>query len=221
MGRISWMLVLIFSCTTKDFKPAEQNHDSSNIDVERNEQPEVTNNSIGDLTPKYPPLGGGKKPRKENLCGNNVVDPKEDCDDGNRIDFDGCSKHCKFEAGFPVCAFECITPECGALICDPVCEPPKCRTTCEPLPEVPFCTCDQKCEKPECEIRCEDSCEAGDCPECVTVCKQPHCVVHCQAEPGKTCQAPAPDCKATCDEASCGCKCRYPDCEPACGLQCN
>jgi hypothetical protein len=31
------------------------------------------------------------------------------------------------------------------------------------------------------EIKCPDKgCEMFDCPKCVTVCKQPHCVTHCQ-----------------------------------------
>ena len=31
------------------------------------------------------------------------------------------------------------------------------------------------------QIKCPDkACEAEDCPKCVTICKQPHCVTHCQ-----------------------------------------
>ena len=31
------------------------------------------------------------------------------------------------------------------------------------------------------KIKCPDkACEAEDCPKCVTICKQPHCVTHCQ-----------------------------------------
>ena len=32
------------------------------------------------------------------LCGNHVLDPNEDCDDGNRVEGDGCSSLCQYEA---------------------------------------------------------------------------------------------------------------------------
>jgi cysteine-rich repeat protein len=32
-----------------------------------------------------------------NLCGNGVVDPGEDCDDGNRLNLDGCDSTCHYE----------------------------------------------------------------------------------------------------------------------------
>merc|ERR1711957_1003196 len=78
----------------------------------------------------------------------------------------------------PQCTWKCDDPHCPA-ICDPVCEPPKCHTSCaEPKNAI----CDVKREKPEGEIKCPDKgCEMFDCPKCVTVCKQPHCVTHCQA----------------------------------------
>ena len=34
------------------------------------------------------------------LCGNNRLDPGEECDDGNRRDSDGCSQYCLREQGF-------------------------------------------------------------------------------------------------------------------------
>ena len=37
--------------------------------------------------------------------------------------------------------------------------------------------------RPDCQIMCpEKACEAEDCPKCVTVCKSPHCVTHCQVK---------------------------------------
>jgi len=48
------------------------------------------------------------------LCGDGVVDPGEQCDDGNRVAGDGCSKLCQQE-----CSFACGT--CGARPCIPVC----------------------------------------------------------------------------------------------------
>lgn len=53
-----------------------------------------------------------------------------------------------------------------------------------------------------------------DCPKCVTVCKQPHCVTHCQA--------PKPECEAVCEEPKCDWKCVKPQCpKPKCELVCE
>ena len=38
---------------------------------------------------------------RPSLCGNNVVDPNEQCDDGNRTPGDGCNQGCKLEAATP------------------------------------------------------------------------------------------------------------------------
>ena len=111
----------------------------------------------------------------------------------------------------PQCSWKCDDPHCPA-ICDPVCEPPKCHTSCaEPKNAI----CDVKCEKPECEIKCPDKgYEALDCPKCVTVCKQPHCVTHCQA--------PKPECEPVCEEPKCDWKCHKPQCpKPKCELVCE
>ena len=32
-------------------------------------------------------------------CGNGIVEPGEQCDDGNTLNFDGCSSTCRLEAG--------------------------------------------------------------------------------------------------------------------------
>jgi cysteine-rich repeat protein len=34
-----------------------------------------------------------------NICGNNILEPGEECDDGNTRDFDGCSADCLLERG--------------------------------------------------------------------------------------------------------------------------
>jgi hypothetical protein len=53
-----------------------------------------------------------------------------------------------------------------------------------------------------------------DCPKCVTVCKQPHCVTHCQA--------PKPECEPVCEEPRCDWKCHKPNCpKPKCELVCE
>jgi hypothetical protein len=48
----------------------------------------------------------------------------------------------------------------------------------------------------------------------VTICKQPHCVTHCQA--------PKPECEAVCEEPRCDWKCHKPECpKPKCELVCE
>lgn len=40
---------------------------------------------------------GGSGGNEETLCGNGILDEGEECDDGNRFDFDGCSAECKLD----------------------------------------------------------------------------------------------------------------------------
>ena len=48
----------------------------------------------------------------------------------------------------------------------------------------------------------------------MTVCKQPHCVTHCQA--------PKPECEPVCEEPKCDWKCTKPACpKPKCELVCE
>ncbi len=62
---------------------------------------------------------------------------------------------------------------------------------------------------------CPDkACEMDDCPKCVTICKEPHCVTHCQV--------PKPECEAICEEPKCDWKCQKPQCpKPKCELVCE
>jgi fibro-slime domain-containing protein len=48
---------------------------------------------------------GGVTAACQTPCGDANIDPGEDCDDGNQVDGDGCSKACKVEGGF-TCAAE-------------------------------------------------------------------------------------------------------------------
>ena len=51
--------------------------------------------------------GGGNGNGNDNasdLCGNGVLDTGERCDDGNRSNGDGCSRHCLEECGGDVCS---------------------------------------------------------------------------------------------------------------------
>jgi fibro-slime domain-containing protein len=50
-------------------------------------------------------------------CGNNVIDPGEECDDGNTVGGDGCSPACQIEADYvcptPPMAGPCVKDMCG------------------------------------------------------------------------------------------------------------
>ncbi len=62
------------------------------------------NCGIGASPGKFFTLGGTcSEASCAGLCGNNVVDPGEECDDGNTNSFDGCSSTCLLETG-------CCTP---------------------------------------------------------------------------------------------------------------
>jgi cysteine-rich repeat protein len=62
------------------------------------------------------------------VCGNGTLDPGEECDDGNRVDTDGCTNHCT------ICGNGIVTPpeQCddGNLVdgdgCDSNCTPTGC-----------------------------------------------------------------------------------------------
>ncbi|MDY0004136.1 MAG: DUF4215 domain-containing protein [Polyangia bacterium] len=43
-------------------------------------------------------IGNTKDPNTSGLCGNGVIDPGEQCDDGNTLDHDGCSSKCVVES---------------------------------------------------------------------------------------------------------------------------
>ncbi len=45
-------------------------------------------------------------------CGDGILDPDEECDDGNNISCDGCSAICEHEMGF-VCGDGGLNTDCG------------------------------------------------------------------------------------------------------------
>ncbi len=47
-------------------------------------------------------------------CGNGKVDPGEQCDDGNMLSGDGCSRLCQIESDWPP---GCPTPPCRLVVC--------------------------------------------------------------------------------------------------------
>lgn len=66
----------------------------------------------GDLFNDGQPQGSVRGSR----CANGVLDPSEDCDDGNRRDFDCCSSTCTFEGAGGSCADDHV--ECTDSVCD-------------------------------------------------------------------------------------------------------
>lgn len=68
-------------------------------------------------------------------CGNKKLDPGEECDDGNTINGDGCSKLCKKEPKIP--------PTGNCEKCDPNPGANKCHitTSCSPTPYGTQCAC--------------------------------------------------------------------------------
>ncbi len=59
--------------------------------------------------------GGLDAPSKGPVCGNAVVDPGEQCDDGNTTATDGCSATCAIEKGWkcPTAGAACVAAGCG------------------------------------------------------------------------------------------------------------
>ncbi len=51
-----------------------------------------------------------------NLCGNSTQDAGEDCDDGNRDSYDGCSSTCHDEAGHLIISEVVVTPTEGEMV---------------------------------------------------------------------------------------------------------
>ena len=47
---------------------------------------------------------------RPSTCGNGIVEPHEDCDDGNRLNGDGCDQGCRFEAPTPTPTATLPTP---------------------------------------------------------------------------------------------------------------
>jgi len=112
-------------------------------------------------------------------CGNGIVQSGEECDDGNRFDFDGCSSTCRVEPqgaqcgdgvvevgedcdppNFGFCTFDCQFPagECGNGTIEPPeeCDPPdgvnctgSCRIGGPPQPPGSPCGFDPDCGTPD------------------------------------------------------------------------
>ena len=85
---------------------------------------------------RHPPPGDGCSPGcKVEVCGNGILDPNEQCDDGNTAAGDGCS---------PACTIE---PSCGNNVVDPgeqcddgnTANSDGCSSICQTEPPPPVC----------------------------------------------------------------------------------
>ena len=59
----------------------------------------ATGRHVGSSTSAMHESGGADETGSSPACGNGVLDPGEDCDDGNRFDHDGCRWHCMSDDG--------------------------------------------------------------------------------------------------------------------------
>lgn len=182
------------------------------------------------ITIAYPPViggqgsGGGHNTPREDLCGNGLIDGSEICDDGNRINNDGCSNKCQSELGFPLCSWACDDPQCSAQ-CEPHCAFPQCSARCAQPPPQENCLCESTCLPMNCQVECpNDGCETEHCPACQTICEPPLCHTECQkiSANGPDCVVPKPECETVCEPTKCAWECVSPDCtRPYCELQCE
>ena len=88
---------------------------------------------------------GGSLPISGSRCGNGVLDAGEQCDDGNRSDFDCCDAGCRFKSPGAPCDFnECRASTCdGAGVCERVNLPGPCD-------DANPCTAGDACVEGEC-----------------------------------------------------------------------
>src|SRR5262249_20791835 len=63
-------------------------------------------------------------------CGNGVIDPGEQCDDGNTTSCDGCSSTCQSEVGWQ-CGDGIVNAACGEECDPPTNAPPGCSYLCQ------------------------------------------------------------------------------------------
>jgi|GEM_PF-1932030 len=76
----------------------------------------VTSDTATGLTaPGFTVVNGGLVPTSGITCGDSVISPTENCDDGNTTAGDGCSASCKIEPGFQclVPGMPCTPSTCG------------------------------------------------------------------------------------------------------------
>jgi cysteine-rich repeat protein len=184
-------------------------------------------------------------PAKTAVCGDGIVDPGEECDDGNTDDCDGCSNHCTLVTG---CGDSVV---CGAEQCDDgnttSCD--GCSSTCTTESGL-LCgdgivntTCGEQCDPPvpgRCDATCQripycgdgivdpgEECDDGNTDDC-DGCSN-HCTLVTGCGDGVVCGAEQCDdgnitscdgCSSTCTIEQ-GFRCGDGIIDPACGEQCD
>lgn len=138
------------------------------------------------------------------VCGNSIVEPGEQCDDGNSVAGDGCGASCQFEPGFycPTPGSPCVASVCGNGIVEGVeqCDDgPWAADSSGVKKDRPFDGC-YNCKR---EVNCPVGAGPGPTP-CVSVCGDgllfpgegcddgnttdgDGCSSTCTVEPGATC----------------------------------
>ncbi len=92
-------------------------------------------------------------------CGNGILDPMEQCDDGNALDGDCCSSSCTFDPGGTPCASD------GNVCTDDVCNPTGGCThpaNAAPCGDGFFCTVNDTCSGGSCAGTARDCSSAGN-----------------------------------------------------------
>jgi hypothetical protein len=106
-------------------------------------------------------------------CGNGIIDPMEQCDDGNTVDGDCCSSSCQFESSGSACASDgnlCTNDFCNGA---GACTHPNNTAPCD---DGLFCTVNDACSAGSCTgatRNCSgagDQCNVGVCNEASDAC---------------------------------------------------
>ena len=134
------------------------------------------------------------------LCGNNVIDPYEDCDDGNKTNGDGCESNCKFQCTDALAALCSDHVYCnGPEICA---EDHTCHPSAGNLPDGTICGQQNRCKNGACvlaDLVCGDTLvvpgEECDPPDAAKGCSS-KCLFICDSRDDTRNCAPADPCAA-------------------------
>lgn len=183
-----------------------------------------TDVAIGDRTYLLVVMNGVatlQKPATLLTCGNGVIDPAEQCDDGNEIDIDDCTNECRTAicgdgicsadegtqcnpdvgacTGNFVCVQDCTNILCGNGTVDP-------GEECDDGNEVPDDSCSNECHTTFCGIEScssSSSISASNSSSVATLCGNG------TVDPGEECddgnQISYDGCNATCHTVPCDC----------------
>jgi hypothetical protein len=127
------------------------------------------------------------------ICGNGLVEPGEECDDGNTTGGDGCGETCLLDGNV-----------CGNGACDKDENPCNCEEDC-PLSLDGACCTDTDCPQPKCGPCCVAQCIDYQCSEPIWL---DDCCWNDECEEGETPENCPQDCQPT-------------DCIPEGAAQCD